>query len=96
MAIYNFAKTSSTPGTPVQISTTPIKCNWVLIEPVLNGGSVVYHGGRDVSSSQGDALAGGEKFLYPPAGNANQYNLADIWFDPGTSGDGVKGIYNVN
>lgn len=96
MAVHNFAVTVAAAGTPVQLKTTYQKAAWVLIQPVLTGGTKVYFGGPGLTPTSGGILSGGDSFLFPPVGNTNQYDLSNIWVDVGTNGDGVQGVYGTN
>ena len=97
-------KTVTTAGTPVQVSTTNIRCSQITIQPLRGlGASTVaptqnsgYIYLMNSSTAKGAAstnivaaLASGADAVMLRAEQINGFNLADFYLDADTSGDGA-------
>jgi hypothetical protein len=86
-------KTVTTAGTEVQLSTTEVPCEGIILQALesntgANGGYIVY-GGSDVvaaaASRKGIALAAGESVFLPVK------DVSVVWVD--ATDDGMKACY---
>ena len=83
--------TSTTPGTPVRITSTPTPCRRVDITALPNNGAYIYYG--DVSTN---ATIGSERGTLLNSQNTATLSISDlsnIWFDVINSTDGVSVTY---
>ena len=97
--IYNGAKVSTTPGTPVRLSTASTKFAWLTIQPRFdvsgvpaNMGPVVI-GGKTVSMTSGFVLQIGDSGVAWPIADIEWGDLSEVWMDVVNSGDGVQFMY---
>ena len=81
---------------PVALSTgASIRAAWVQVQAnSLNGAARI--GDRNITASRGGIIAsGGDAQFGPTLGNANAYDLSDIYV-LGTPGDTVAILYDTN
>ncbi len=84
-----------TVGAAQRISATSVPCNWVQLQAVTGNGAVMRVGDSGVGSGEGAIISTTGVLQLPPAGNANTYNLYDLWIF-GTASDKVAVIYGVS
>ena len=79
-----------------QISTTRTSAQWIeFVNPAANSGSI-YLGGSKIATSganSGAFMTTGSSWLWPPIANTAPYDLSQIWFACGTSGDSLSYTY---
>lgn len=80
--IYNGKKTISANGTQ-EIIAAAQSVTQITIRALAGNTNPVFIGDADVSSTTGLALAAGETVTFPVG------NLADVWVDVTTNGEGV-------
>ena len=90
-------KLVTTAGTRVALSSTKLSVSHVVIKARSNNTGVVYVGGVDVAAANGYPLAAGAEVrlgdLTEGAGANELFNLAEVYLDAATNGDGVRVIY---
>ena len=93
--LHDGSATVSSAGTPVPLSTTSVKCNWISIQPLAANTGAVYLGASTVTSTRGISLLVGDfGIAYPMLAFAG-YDLSTIYIDGATNGNGVQFIYTV-
>lgn len=79
-------KTVTTAGTQVQLVSTARRVRGgVYLKPLNSNGGVIYVGNASVSSTDGFELAPGDSGHWFPVSD-----LADIWIDSASNGEGVS------
>lgn len=89
-------KLVATAGTRVALSSTKLMSSHVLIKARPNNSGIVYVGGSDVAAANGYHLAANAEVKLSDliAPNSNELlNLADVYIDAATNGDGVRVLY---
>lgn len=80
---------------PVALSTTSKKAAWVQVQANSFSG-VARIGDRNITSSRGGIISSGGDYQFSPTlGNANGYDLSDIYV-LGTPGDTVAILFDTN
>lgn len=104
--IYHGSKTVTAAGTAEPLSAASIRCAWITffsrrVNGVANTGEVRI-GGRAqgqtiaptaIAAGTGCPLSPGDAAVAWPAGPPGMYDLAHVYVDADTSGDGVQYIY---
>jgi hypothetical protein len=91
MAIHTLPDITVTAAAQV-VSAISVKANWVLLVGVTISGTARI-GDSAISSTQGATmLAAKDTVYFPPAGNANMYNLNEI-YTLGTAGNKIAVLY---
>ena len=93
MPIKQLEKDVTTGGTAEALAATGTKAAWVLVQAKTGNLGQVYLGDLNISATtRGVELDALQSFLFP-AMQGNEYNLADIFVDVGTDGEGVTVLY---
>lgn len=93
--LHDGSKTVAAAGTPVQLSTTSTRVNWLLIQPLAANVGAVYLGGSTVTATRGFVFNVGDSAVAWPIMAGAEYNLNAIYIDAANNGDGVQFIYVV-
>lgn len=73
--------------------------DWVVLQSRITTASqtgntgAVYTGDKTMTRANGQIILQGGGFLYPAIPGTTGYNLAEIYMDVDTSGDGVRVVY---
>ncbi len=89
-------KLVTTAGTRVALASSKTMSTHVIIKARSNNSGLVYVGGVDVAAANGYHLAANQEVKLGDLmqANANEsFNLADVYVDAATNGDGVRIIY---
>lgn len=79
--------------TRVPLASSRTAACWVSIQAPTTNTLNVYVGDKTVAAANGQAVAPGGAFFYPPVSDINMYNLAEIYVDADTNGNAVRVLY---
>jgi hypothetical protein len=86
----------TTAGTRVALTATKTTTTHVIIKARATNSGLVYVGGVDVAAANGYHLAANQELRLDDlmqSGANESFNLADVYLDAATNGDGVRIIY---
>jgi len=89
-------KLVTTAGTRVALASAKTMTTHAIIKARANNSGVVYVGGADVAAANGYHLAANAEVKLSDlvgSGTNESFNLADVYIDAATNGDGVRVIY---
>ncbi len=89
-------KLVTTAGTRVALASSKTMTTHVIIKARSNNAGLVYVGGSDVAAANGFHLAANQEVKLSDLvqASANEsFNLADVYIDAATNGDGVRILY---
>lgn len=92
----SFEKLVTTAGTRVALSSSKLLSSHVVIKARSNNSGIVYVGGSDVAAANGYHLAANAEVSLKDLmqqGSNERLNLADVYIDAATNGDGVRVLY---
>ncbi len=92
--VKNGSKTITTAGAAEAIGPNEL-CSWVTVQADPANTTVAYLGDSTVSSSLGIELDPGESHHFPEDVRGLSYNLAEIFADVATSGEGFLYVYRT-
>lgn len=95
MPIVDGSKTVAAAGTRERLAASRTVADWVIVQALVANTNPVFVGGSTVAPTSGIRLASGDAYQFPPIGQGPAYNLADIWVDVTTNGEGVQFLYGV-
>lgn len=81
-------------STATALSATSIKAAWVQIQPLTFTGNI-RTGDRNITSTRGAVVSNSGYQFMPTQGNANAYNLNDIYILSSVPGDTVAILYDT-
>ncbi len=93
--LHQLPDITGTGTNPVQLSATPIRCNWIRFQTsnsVHANGSVVRVGDASVSATQGLAVPPNGDEVLEPASATNSYDLSQTYLNI-ANGDAVQVSY---
>jgi hypothetical protein len=97
MSFYSGTKTVAVAGTAEALVAVKTMCTWAVIQPLAANTNNVYIGDSTVSSSNGIWLDSdlGQSLTIPESSAPLPWNLADIYVDVDTDGEGVVFFYGI-
>lgn len=105
MVYTTLANISGVAGTPTRFASSRTPATWVNVQALADNTGDVYLGGADPASKQAGAvsasgkrgmlLMAGASYMFPPSDVPTPYDLHELWFDVGTSGDKISITYLV-
>ena len=95
MALHTLADMSLTTS-PQPLSSTSVRAAWVSIQAQTAAGTIRV-GDKNISSTRGGIIFVVQGyFFHPTLGNANAYDLSDIYVLSSNAGDKVAILYDTN
>ena len=100
MALHSFTnKTVAVAGTAVSIAASHVGANWVILCALPANAGIVYIGDSTVTNAggakRGIQLNAGQSAILPAQAIPTAYDLAQVFVNADTIGDGVSGSYGT-
>lgn len=90
--ITNGSKAVTAAGTAEALSATSVRVSWVTVQALVDNTTNVFVGAASVEDGLGVELAPGDSHHFPIMAPNEKYDLAEIYVDAATNGEGVSWV----